>query len=381
MRVLTLNPGSSSMKVSLVDAGTGVGWAAWDLTDPALVGQVIRRWSDVDAVAVRFVHGGSQKAPVRIDDALLANLERLTALAPNHQPLSLSVTREVRRLLPDVPVVACFDTAFHARMPEAAARYPLPRAWTVQNRLRRYGFHGLSCQYALRRTGELLGRSPEDLQLVCAHVGAGVSVTAIRDGHGVDTSMGFTPLEGAMMATRSGSVDPGLLLHVMQTAPMTPAEMADALFHRSGLAGMTGTNGDLRRVLAAAARGEQDASVALDVYRHRLCREIGAAAMSLSRLDAVVFTGGVAEHQPELITSVLDGLGVLGLRAGEVPHTDVDCDNRGFAPGQGLRHPEPPKDRIITAADSPVPALIVLPREDLELARGAEEALARVTVR
>ncbi|WP_086840141.1 acetate/propionate family kinase, partial [Amycolatopsis kentuckyensis] len=350
MRVLTLNPGSSSMKVSLVADGTAVGWTAWDLADPGAVAEAIRRWSEVDAVAVRFVHGGSQKAPARVDDALVANLERLTSLAPNHQPLSLTVTREVRRLLPAVPVVACFDTAFHARMPEAAARYPLPRSWTAQNRLRRYGFHGLSCQYALRRTGELLGRAPEELQIVCAHVGAGVSVTAIRDGHGVDTSMGFTPLEGAMMATRSGSVDPGLLLHVLQTSSMTPAELADALFHRSGLAGMTGTNGDLRRVLAAAARGERDAEVALEVYRHRLGREIGAAAMSLSRLDAVVFTGGVAEHQPDVIGSVLSGLSVLGLRAGELPHTDVD--------------------RIVTAAGSPVPALIVRPREDLELARG-----------
>jgi acetate kinase len=361
VRVLTLNPGSSSVKVSLVADGVPVGWASWDRADPGVVAQAIRRWSDVDAVSVRFVHGGSQKAPELVDDALFANLERLTSLAPNHQPLSLAVTREVRRLLPDVPVVACFDTAFHARMPEAAARYPLPREWTTRNRLRRYGFHGLSCQYALRRTAEMLGRSAEELQLVCAHVGAGVSVTAIREGHGVDTSMGFTPLEGAMMATRSGSVDPGLLLHVMQTVPMSAAEMADALFHRSGLAGMTGTNGDLRRVLAAAAHGEQDAVVALDVYRHRLRREIGAATTSLSRLDAVVFTGGVAEHQPELITSVLSGLQVLGLRAGDVPHTETD--------------------RAVTAPDSPVPALIVLPREDLELARGAEEAFARVSVR
>ncbi|WP_290059515.1 acetate/propionate family kinase [Amycolatopsis solani] len=361
MRVLTVNPGSSSVKVSLVADGAAVGWAAWDRADPAVVGHAVRRWSEVDAVAVRFVHGGSQTAPARVDDALLATLERLTSLAPNHQPLSLDVTREVRRLLPDVPVVACFDTAFHARMPEAAARYPLPREWTTQNRLRRYGFHGLSCQYALRRTGELLSRAPESLQLVCAHVGAGVSVTAIRDGHGVDTSMGFTPLEGAMMATRSGSIDPGLLLHVLRTAPMTAAELSDALVHRSGLAGMTGTNGDLRRVLAASLRGEPDATTALAVYRHRLRREIGAAAMSLSRLDAVVFTGGVAEHQPELITSVIDGLGVLGLRAGQVPHTEVD--------------------RIVTRADSRVPALIVHPREDLELARGAEAALARVPVR
>jgi len=356
VRVLTLNPGSSSMKVSLVADGTATEGTSWDLADPGAMATAIRRWSDVDAVAVRFVHGGSQKAPALVGDELLANLERLTPLAPNHQPLSVEVTREVRRLLPEVPVVACFDTAFHARMPEAAARYPLPRSWTAQNRLRRYGFHGLSCQYAVRRAGELLGREPGGLQLVCAHVGAGVSVTAIRDGHGVDTSMGFTPLEGAMMATRSGSIDPGLLLHVMRTAPMSPDELADALFHRSGLAGMSGTSGDLRQVLAAAAAGERDAEVALEVYRHRLRREIGAAAVSLSRLDAVVFTGGVAEHQPSVIMSVLNGLEVLGLRAGDTTRTGAD--------------------RIVTAPDSPVPALIVLPREDLELARGAEEVLA-----
>jgi acetate kinase len=379
--VLTLNPGSSSIKAALVVDGIGVGSASGDLSDPGMVVRAVRSWPDVDAVAVRFVHGGEQKDPAPVDDALLAALERLTSLAPNHQPQSLAVTREVRRRLPEVPVVACFDTAFHARMPEAAARNPLPRAWTEHNRLRRYGFHGLSCQHALRRTAELLGREPDELQMICAHVGAGVSVTAIRDGHGIDTSMGFTPLEGAMMATRSGSVDPGLLLHVMQTVPMSAAEMSDALFHRSGLAGMSGTDGDLRRVLAAAARGEQDAVVALDVYRHRLLREVGAAATSLSRLDAVVFTGGVAEHQPEVVAAVISGLGVLGLRTGDVSHTDVDSDNRGFAPGRGLRHPEPPKDRIVTAADSPVPALIVLPREDLELARGAEEALARLAVR
>ncbi len=331
MRVLTLNPGSSSMKVSMVADGVAVGWAAWDLTNPASVTQAIHRWSDVDAVAIRFVHGGSQKAPALVDDRLVANLERLTSLAPSHQPLALAVTREVRRLLPEIPVVACFDTAFHAELSDAAAHYPLPRAWTAHNRLRRYGFHGLSCAYALRRTGELLGRPAGELQLVCAHVGAGVSVTAIRDGHSVDTSMGFTD------------------------------EMADALYHRSGLAGMSGTTGDLRQVLTGVAKDEPDCVRALDVYLHRLRREIGAAAISLDRLDAVVFTGGVAEHQPGVITSVIEALGALGLRAGGVPRTDVD--------------------RIVSAPDSPVPALIVIPREDLELARGAEDVLARLAVR
>lgn len=358
MRVLTLNPGSSSMKVSLVVDGVGVGWAAWDLANPALVSEAIHRWSTVDAVAVRFVHGGSQKAPALVDDRLLADLEHLTSLAPNHQPLSLAVTREVRDLLPDLPVIACFDTAFHAHLPEAAAHYPLPREWTTRNRLRRYGFHGLSCEHALHRTAELLGKAPEALHLICAHVGAGVSVTAIRAGHSVDTSMGFTPLEGAAMATRSGSVDPGLLLHVMKTVPMTADELADALYHRSGLAGMSGTTGDLREVLAGVAKDDADCVRALAVYLHRLRREIGAAATSLDRLDAVVFTGGVAEHQPEVITAVIEGLGVLGLRAGRVPRTEVD--------------------RIVTAPGSPVPALIVIPHEDLQLARGAEDVLARL---
>ena len=198
---------------------------------------------------------------------------------------------------------------------------------------------------------------------MCAHVGAGVSVTAVRDGVSVDTSMGFTPLEGAMMATRSGSIDPGLLLHLMKATLLTADEMADALYHRSGLAGMSGTDGDLRHVLAAAAKGDPGSVLALDVYRHRLRREIGAAAMSLDRLDAVVFTGGVAEHQPDVIASVLDGLGVLGVRSGGAPSTDTDAD------------------RIVSAPDSPVPALIVVPREELELARGAEDVVARLAMR
>ena len=358
MRVLTLNPGSSSMKVSMVADGVVVGNAAWDLSDPGLVSEAAGRWAMPDVAAVRFVHGGDQKAPALVDQGLMANLERLVPLAPNHQQHSLDVTREVRSLLPGVPLVACFDTAFHAALPDAAAVYPVPREWAG---FRRYGFHGLSCQYAVRRAGELLGRRPEQLRLICAHVGAGVSVTAVRDGVSVDTSMGFTPLEGAMMATRSGSVDPGLLLHLMKTAALSADELADALYHRSGLAGMSGTDGDLRHVLAAAAKGEPGSVLALDVYRHRLRREIGAAAMSLDRLDAVVFTGGVAEHQPDVIASVIDGLGVLGVRPGGVPRADVD--------------------RIVSAPDSPVPALIVVPREELELARGAEDVVARLAMR
>ncbi|WP_153037164.1 acetate/propionate family kinase [Amycolatopsis sp. YIM 10] len=362
MRILTLNPGSSSLKASLVENGVAHGWAAWDLADAKADSRAVRdaleRWPDLDAVAVRFVHGGARKTPVLLDDAQLTALERLVPLAPVHQPLSLVIARTVRKVRPDLPMVACFDTAFHATLPEAAAHYPLPRAWTRQNRLHRYGFHGLSCQYAVRRAAELLGRSASAVQLLCCHVGAGVSVTAVKNGRSVDTSMGFTPLEGAVMATRSGSVDPGLLLHVMATAPMSPEEMADALNHRSGLAGMSGTSGDLRAVLAAMAAGDQDAKLAYQVYLHRLRREIGAAAMSLDRLDAVVFTGGVAEYQPEVIHELTAGLAVLGVRAGDA-----------LAPAG--------EDCLLSEPDAAVAVLRVVPREDLEIARGAEDVLSR----
>ncbi|MFD2468686.1 acetate/propionate family kinase [Amycolatopsis silviterrae] len=356
MRILTLNPGSSSLKAAVVHDGAAVGWAAWQSGLSGAVLDAVERWPVPDAVAVRFVHGGTQKAPVLVTDRLLAHLDRLVPLAPIHQPLSLEVAKQVRTLLPEVPVVACFDTAFHAGLPDPAAHYPLPREWTRQNRLRRYGFHGLSVQYAVHRTAELLRRPAEKLQLVCAHVGAGVSVTAVRGGRSVDTSMGFTPLEGPAMATRSGSIDPGLLLHVMKTAQMGPDELADALCLRSGLAGMSGTSGDLGEVRTAAAGGSADAALAVAVYVHRLRREIGAAAVSLDRLDALVFTGGVAEYQPETVAEVARGLGVLGLRVGPLMRSGAD--------------------RAISADGSAAPVLVIRAREDLELARGAEAVLA-----
>ncbi|WP_158888130.1 acetate/propionate family kinase [Amycolatopsis anabasis] len=358
MRVLTLNPGSASFKVGLVSSGETLAAETRGATcgREALLQDVLERWGVPDAVAIRFVHGGSRDGPVLLDDQELRRLERLVPLAPLHQPVSLELARCVRRLLPDVPVVAGFDTAFHAGLPAAAAHYALPRAWTRQNRLRRYGFHGLSCQYALGRAAELLGRAPDELRLLVCHVGSGVSVTAVRCGASVDTSMGFTPVEGAVMATRSGSVDPGLLLHVLKTGAIDVDELTDALYHRSGLAGMTGTSGDVREVLAACAAGNRDAELAIHVYVHRLRREIGAQAMSLDRLDAVVFTGGVAEHQPVLIARLAEGLSMLGLWT----------DPARLA-GTG--------DREISPAGAAVPLFLLTAREDLELARQAELAV------
>lgn len=355
MRILTLNPGSSSLKAAIVADGAVVRAENWDVTDVATDHDAVRaalgRLGTPDAVSVRFVHGGSRLGPVLLDEETLRQLEKLGELAPLHQPLSADAVRLARSWMPELPIVACFDTSFHSGLPAAAARYALPRSWTAQNRLRRYGFHGLSCQYAARRCAESLGIARA--RLLCCHIGSGVSVTAIRGAQSLDTSMGFTPLEGAVMATRSGSVDPGLLLHVLATGEVDLAGLTDTLYHRSGLAGMTGTSGDLREILAARAAGDDEAAAAVEVFLHRLRREIGAAAMSLDRLDAIVFTGGVAEHQPGLIGELA---GLLGLLGASVDPARLRGDG----------------DRVISPDSAPVRLLCLRAREELELARGAE---------
>ena len=242
-------------------------------------------------------------------------------------------------------------------MPPHARTYPVPREWTERFRLRRYGFHGLSCAYALRTAGGMLGRRPEELNLICCHIGAGVSVTAIAGGRGVDTSMGFTPLDGVAMATRSGGLDPGLLLHVLRTGGLSADEVESALTRRSGLAGMSGTSGDVRQVLAARAAGDEHADLAIGVYLHRLRREIAAARVSLDRLDALVLTGGVAEHQPALMAELVDGLAHLGLAV---------TPNAARGPWDLVISPETARTRV----------LLIEAREDFEIAHQVD--LARV---
>ncbi len=359
MRVLTVNPGSSSVKLGVVDDGVELAAVTVDAASAGAarkpLTELVHRWGPVNAVGVRFVHGGGRALPAVLDDQETARLQVLSPLAPLHQPLSLELADMAVML--DVPVVACFDTAFHARMPDAATNYALPKSWVDKYGLRRYGFHGLSCAYALRRTAELLDEDdPDGLRIICCHVGAGVSVTAIRDGHGVDTSMGFTPLEGAVMATRSGTVDPGLLLYLLRAGVTDVACVEETLDRRSGLAGMTGTSGDMREVLAARASGDQDAELAVTVYLHQLRRQIGAMAAALDRLDAVVLTGGVAEHQPRLVADLVGGLGLLGL--------SVDSDRLW---GRG--------DRVISPVGAGVRVLVVTAREELEIAAQATTAV------
>ncbi|QUQ64034.1 acetate/propionate family kinase [Kutzneria sp. CA-103260] len=316
-RVLTVNPGSSSLKVSVVDSGETIGeWAVqdWDgLPDPAAVEEV----GPVDAVALRFVHGGDRPGPVVLDAKQEESLRTLVPMAPIHQPRSLLLGRALRTWWPDTPLVACFDTSFHTRLPPAASTYPIPMEWTRKYGVRRYGFHGLSCANALRTTAETLGRRPEGVAMICCHLGSGVSVTAIDGGRSVDTSMGFTPLDGVPMATRPGALDPGLLLYLAREIPLQTLD--NALNHHSGLAGLSGTTGDLREVLAVREQGCPEADLAVRVYLHRLRREIAAARTSLPRLDALVLTGGVAEHQPGLLDELAAGLEFLGVEPTVTP--------------------------------------------------------------
>jgi acetate kinase len=274
---------------------------------------------------------------VVIDDEVEQALRDLTALAPLHQPKSLAALEAVSRALPDVPAVACFDTAFHAGLPEAASTYALPAQWRERWRIRRYGFHGLSHAWAARWAGA--GK------VVTCHLGAGASLAAVRDGRCVDTTMGFTPLEGLVMATRSGSVDPGLLLWLLEETGMAERELARALEHESGLLALAGT-ADMREVVA---RG----GLALDVYLHRLRAHIAAMTAALDGLDALVFTGGVGERSPEVRAGAAEGLGFLGVAV------DPERNARG--------------DEEIGAGE--VRVLVVEAREDLEIARGTRMVL------
>jgi acetate kinase len=294
-RVLVVNAGSSSLKLSLLEGDDlVVSSERDDLT--TFVSSIDR----VDAVGHRVVHGGSGfTEPVVIDDDVERALLALAPLAPLHQPRAVQLIREARELLADVPHVACFDTAFHATMPAAAKTYALPKEWRDYWPLQRFGFHGLSHAYASRTAAERLGRPLADLRLVTCHLGAGASLCAVRSGASVDTTMGMTPLAGLVMATRAGSIDPGLVLWVQQYGGVSLGAVQHTLEEESGLKGLFGS-GDMRDVLAARAEGDDAAILAFDVYVHQLRREIGAMVASLGGLDALVFTGGVGEHAPDV---------------------------------------------------------------------------------
>ncbi len=363
MRVLTVNAGSSSVKLVLLGADDEK-LAESELAAPQAsidaeeLQEVLKgELGDADAVGHRIVHGGGLfRHAVRLDPAVRDQVRALTELAPLHQPKSIAALDAVSAALPRVPPVACFDTAFHADLSPAARTYAIPAEWIARWSVRRYGFHGLSHAWVARRVPELL-RSTAELRIVSCHLGAGASLCAIAGGRSLDTTMGFTPLEGLVMATRSGSLDPGLLLWLLERTGLSEAEVAAALEHESGLLGLAGT-ADMREVLARAAANDESAQLALDVYLHRLRAGICAMAASLGGLDALAFTGGVGENSPEVRARAVEGLGFLGLR--------LDSSTNQRATG----------DCDLSAADASTKALLVEAREDLEMARQVRIVLA-----
>jgi acetate kinase len=387
VKILVLNAGSSSLKFSLIEStdervlGEGaIDWSSepaqltlqragqpaarselsvrrhQDAVHPALAAltsgnpPLVGSLTDITAVGHRIVHGGERyTSSVVVTPAVKRAIGELAELAPLHNPANLEGIVAAEAALPGVPQVAVFDTAFHATIAEAARVYPLPYAWHADWGLRRYGFHGLSHAYCTGQAARMLGSTPR--RLIIAHLGNGCSMSAVRDGSCVDTSMGFTPLDGLMMGTRSGSVDPGLLLHVLRRKGLTPDRLDTVLNHESGLLGVSGVSSDMRQVLAAAHAGNARARLALDLYAHRVRQTIGAMAATLGGVDALVFTAGVGEHAVEVRASICQGLGFLGL--------ELD------AQANATRKP----DADVATATSPGRILVIGTREDVIIVR------------
>jgi len=363
MKILVCNAGSSSLKFSLFEAEGeqllaegGIDWttkptrlvfhrtghqeireelklekhadAVARILDDLRAGPsaALHTLEDLRAVGHRVVHGGEHYTTgVRITPEVKRVIGDLAELAPLHNPASLDGITAVEQVLPNVPQVAAFDTAFHATLSESARTYPVPQQWTREWGMRRYGFHGLSHSYCAGRAAEMIGR--RDLRLIIAHLGNGASVSAVCNGICVDTSMGFTPLEGLMMGTRSGTVDPGMIVHLLRHKGLSADELDHALNYESGLLGVSGVSSDLRQVLSELA-GNPNARLAVEVYVHRIRQTVGAMAATLGGVDALVFTAGVGEHAPEIRKRVCEKLNYLGLEldrtANETCKPDID---------------------------------------------------------
>ncbi|SCG73440.1 acetate/propionate family kinase [Micromonospora humi] len=367
-RILVLNTGSSSVKYRLYDGD--------DVLDQGIVERVgepgggpadhesaVREIIDrldltgLAGVGHRVVHGGRRfSAPVLIDDAVVAAIEELVPLAPLHNPANLAGIRVAREALPDTPQVAVFDTAFHHTLPEAAATYAIDRATAERYDVRRYGFHGTSHAYVSRRTAELLDRPYAELNTITLHLGNGASACAVRGGRSIATSMGMSPLEGLVMGTRSGDLDPTVIFHLRREGGMGVDEIDDLLNHRSGLLGLTGAN-DMREVLARRDAGDPAAALAFDVYCRRITGYVGAYYALLGRVDAIAFTAGVGEHAAAVRAASLAGLDRLGIAVDPARN-----DGTG--------------DRAVSPAGAEVTVLVVGTDEEREIARETREVLA-----
>src|SRR5215467_10000189 len=395
-KILVCNAGSSSLKFSLFDtedevllADGGIDWlrkpaqlvfrganhpeireelklekqpdAIARILDDLQTGSLaaLQTLEELRAVGHRVVHGGDRyTSAVRITAEVKRTIEELTELAPLHNPASLEGINAVEQVLPRVPQVAAFDTAFHASLSEAARTYALPQKWTREWGIRRYGFHGLSHSYCSAEAAKTIGR--RGLRLVIAHLGNGASISAVHDGVCIDTSMGFTPLEGLMMATRSGTVDPGILIYVLRQKGLNVEELDNALNHKSGLLGISGTSSDLRQLLSKLP-DNPDARLAVDVYVHRIVQTIGAMAATLGGIDALVFTAGVGERSAQIRKQVCEKLKYLGLELD--PAANETCK----------------PDADIGTPASRARILIIATREDLTIMRETRRLVASST--
>ncbi len=325
MRVLVLNSGSSSVKYQLVDSRTGerlAGGMVEEVVDHTealreVVDAVEELGEPVEAIGHRVVHGGDVvSAPTPVDDELIEVIRRLVPLAPLHNPANLAGIEAARTTWPTVPQVAVFDTAFHRTLPPAAYRYAVPTAWFTEHGVRRYGFHGTSHDYVSARAADVLGRPLAELDLIVAHLGNGASMTAVQGGRSVETSMGLSPLEGLVMGTRSGDIDPAVIGHVAAATGRDEGEVLAELNRSSGLLGMCGDS-DLREITARIEAGDEVADLALDVFCHRIRKYVGAYVAVLGGCDALVFTAGIGEHSPLVRARVCAGLDVFGIALDE----------------------------------------------------------------
>jgi len=378
MKILLLNAGSSSLKATLTESAdsTEIARGSFDWAGPVTRyeyagpdgkerieelpwkghAQAVKRFiadlperSALAAVGHRVVHGGQFTSSVRITPEIRSRITALVDLAPLHNPPSLETLAAAEAQLPGIPQVAVFDTSFHATLPPEAYTYPVPESWRRDWGIRRFGFHGLSHAYCARRAAEMLRCPAQELRLVICHLGHGCSAAAVRGGRSVDTTMGFTPLEGLMMATRSGSIDPGIVLHVQQHHGLTAEQVEAALNHESGLLGVSGISADMREVLAAAREGQGRAQLALAVYARRIRQAIGALVVTMGGIDALVFTAGVGEHAGEVREAACVGLECLGLEL----HAEANSVCR--------------PDADVAASSSRARILVIATREDLTM--------------
>jgi len=362
--ILTVNAGSSSLKLRVIGDDDELiseheSGAVED--EEALqrgLAQALEDSADLWAVGHRVVHGGETfTGPVAVDAGVEADLGRLADLAPLHNPPAVAAMRAVEALAPALPAVACFDTAFHRTLPAAASTYALPAEWRERWPIRRYGFHGLSHAYAARRASQLLDKPMEDLRLVTAHLGAGASLAAVEGGRSVDTTMGFTPLEGLVMATRSGSTDPGLILWLQRHENLSTEEIEISLDREAGLLGLSGRSGDMRDVVEGMDDGDEACKLAFDVYLQRLVSSVGGMAAAMNGIDALVFTGGVGENSSRVRDAAGDRLGFLGVE----PSSEWEPGSAGDA---------------VLCGGGGCAVAVVAAREDLEIAAQVRATLA-----